>query len=364
MSTTPTTPPTVQERISLATSENNRLCQILRETDYAPATIRQTNSHVSTVAARLKTRNSLVLNLERQRKELQAANQNYRDSKMRRFTYNLAGKKEQFDEKTANVEKAFLDTTRKHEEAVRDVEYSKAELAETRKMLMEAEKADSRRTSALAELDKLHDDIFEGPTPEFPEEDQAEYQIAEACLNLEKAQEKLKKEERFYQRLSDASRELDAAYSQVRKAADASERCLGMTGHTYMDLEEQAALKRAKKHCNEMEALMRQARDMNPELEPLGPMNIPKPHSRSNPWLNNYFEEESNLRNIENSAKRLSNAARKMTAEKWGAQRKVGWEKMQTEKAQMKIREEKDKLREVRQGIFQQVTGSLPEYQP
>lgn len=284
---------------------------------------------------------------------------------MRRFTYNIAGKKEIFAHKMADAEKEFLETSGKHAEAAREVEALEAELAEAWATLGKLEEVDKKRADALDKLEKLFDSIFEGPTPEFPEEDRVELAVVEAREKFEKAQQKLMKEQKVLKILKEAGSALCEANGQMRKARDASEMGMaGTTGGEYMDQEEQNALWIARRHVDEMEVLMRQAREISPEIDNLGRMDIPKAHSRSNPWNHDHYEENENLRDIKSAGKRVAAAVEKMELEKWAAERKVGWEKIQTKKAEESFEEERKRLRDLRQGIFNQVTGGLPEYKP
>ena len=106
----------------------------------------------------------------------------YRDSVMRRYAHKLAGHKgeDRFTAKQEKEEREFLEAWQKERESTeRKEELGRAlERAEKEQQTLKSDNA--KHDQAQSRLDKLYRDIFSGPTPEVPGEDELEEAVKNA----------------------------------------------------------------------------------------------------------------------------------------------------------------------------------------
>lgn len=171
----------VREQIQANADRNRTLLSVLRETDNAIPDLKQQERFISDLESQLKQINAALAELERRRTRDQKQHEKYRDSVMRRFAYKVSGQREKFEEKAEVGEREYLDglqQTQEKEEVKRELENVLGEAQAGRGGL---EKDAQRHREAQNDLDHMYDSIFQGPSPDFPKEDEAE-QRAERAL--------------------------------------------------------------------------------------------------------------------------------------------------------------------------------------
>lgn len=184
----------IQDQIRAAASKNDELLRILAETDRAPGELEQQNVY-------LKDLEKDKIETEKRLKELHQRTQieqkeyeRYRDSTMKRFAYRLGRKTEKFEQRASKEEREYFEALQQENEAKERLKYLNDNIEKARAKRNELQPTAKRHADAQAELDKLYNQIFSGPTPDFPGEDEVEqhcqqmhqrYQDVERRLNSE-----------------------------------------------------------------------------------------------------------------------------------------------------------------------------------
>lgn len=356
--------PTVQERIALAAPEHTSLLKTLSETDYAPSALSQSSSYIRTLDAQLAEKRAIASQLDAQRKSEQASHEKYRDSTMRRLAFKLSGKKGEFADRAARGEREYFDAVQGHFVATRCVEEVQAELAEARETRGTIEAAAERRRVAQERLDRLHEEIFEGPTPGFPEEDEVELEVAEARAAYDEVQGRLATETQVLRVVERAGQVMLRALQAMGEAEGASRADVWGLGGSFADLAERSALARAEQSVEQVEMLMQRARGMSREVGSLGPMRIAAGQFMGDVLFDNVFSDLAFHRVIQESAMQVSRAAGRLREEEGKAGERVGRVKVDADAAARRLRGGRERLHEVRQGVFERVAGGLPAYEP
>jgi len=170
----------VQSKIQAAAPRNQELLQTLSETDYAKPALEQQKRYIADVEKEIRQLDTRLKELEQRRKKELKEHEKYRDSVMKRFAYKVSRKQEKFDVQAEKEEREYFEVLQEEHKANEMRKNLGNTLAEAQRQRSELEGAASNHDQAQRGLDELYDSIFEGPTPEFPEEDSKEYSANDA----------------------------------------------------------------------------------------------------------------------------------------------------------------------------------------
>jgi len=206
------------KRIASATSENARLLAILSHTEHAEVSLSQHEKYVSNLRTEITAAEDhlqrLVVTLQNEQKD----HEKYSDSTMRRLAYRLGGRSEQFAAKAAKEEREYL--AAKHEEwrfrETRDGLSKRLESAEAEKIALQ--KAKKEHLEAQRELEGLYDEIFNGPTPEYPEEDAVEQPFRTVKADYDAVQGKIQGSRQAVTSLTEAVKEMEIVIKEIESA--------------------------------------------------------------------------------------------------------------------------------------------------
>lgn len=164
----------MESKIQAAASHNVALLGVLSEINSAPPALQQHNRYINDLEIEAKNMDSQIRTLEMNRDKEFKEHDRYRESVMKRFAYKIGRKTEKFEAKASKEEREYLDALHeehKTKEMRKDLVQRLNEAIAARSNLQSVA---ARHAQAQADLDVLYDSIFEGPTPNFPEEDERE----------------------------------------------------------------------------------------------------------------------------------------------------------------------------------------------
>lgn len=194
------------------------LCNTLSQLSHAHLILRQQNEYicdldVQAAAAQAKTRL-----LDQRREQGFREHEMYRKSIVRRFACRIRGRKDIFEARAAQGQREYLDVLHEAHRA-QEQENRLKELRETACRRRHALLRDViRHRQAEADLDELYHQIFEGPTPEFPEEDEKERQMRVACQAYDDIQARAEAARHVVQALSSAVSRIQLALARIEEA--------------------------------------------------------------------------------------------------------------------------------------------------
>lgn len=116
----------------------------------------------------------------------------------------------------------------------------------------------ARHTQAQRDLDSLYNSLFQGPTPDFPEEDATERDLQFVDQECAAARMKLEAQQQAANLLNQATVRLKAALSHIEDALDHSRMDM-FGGGSMSDFLERDALHNAESQVQQMQMLVMQA---------------------------------------------------------------------------------------------------------
>lgn len=353
----------VEDKILSAATENKALLSTLQETDYAPAAIAQTHQYISTLQRQIKEKEAAVRRLDAARSKEQREHEKMRDSTMKRLAYRLGGKKEEFEQKAAKEEREYFEAVQGHFEESEALKRLQSDLREANQTLQELSGAAERHRSAQAQLDRLYGSIFDGPTPEFPQEDQVEHDVRQANDRYQDSSRRLNAENQVLRILLNAQKLMSVVMSSMQSASSASQADMFGFGGSFADMAERSALAKAQQGVSQIEMLMAQARELSPEVRDIGRMRIAEGNFMSdilfdNPWHDYRFHQK-----IEESMRQVMNAGRRLVMEVDNARGRCVRLKGMAEEEGRRLMEARERLQGTRKGVFESIAGGLPDYQ-
>ncbi|KAK8056191.1 hypothetical protein PG993_001418 [Apiospora rasikravindrae] len=279
------------ERIQTNAERNRLLLSILSETDHAKPSLEQHEVYLGDLERQLADATKWVMAVDKKRQKELKEHKKYRDSVMKRFAYKALGNRDKFEEKAAKEERDYFD-------ALQD-EHKAKEQEKTLKALREAAMVHrtelqgmmSRHNSAQHDLDTMYDTIFDGPTPEFPEEDSKEQVAKEALQAYHDAKVRAEGEMEVIKTLGEVMRRMDEALYHIEDALDHSRMDM-FGGGTIMDMMERSALHKTELAIQEARRLMKQAqRQSKRQVTPLLPVHIASGSIMSDVVFDNIFTD-------------------------------------------------------------------------
>lgn len=352
----------VQDRIMYAATENNALLKTLQETDYASAAIQQNRAYFNTLNKQIKESETRLHQLDISRRKEQKEHEKYRDSTMKRLAFKLSGKGEAFTQKQAKEEREYLEAVQAHFEETKCLESLKSSMREAQETQQELEGADMRHKSAQEALDRLYNSLFEGPTPDFPDEDRAEGAVQPLKGQFQVAQQRFSAESQVLSILGKALQALTMAARSMAEAELASQKDIMGWGGSFADMAERSALADAQQWVAECRMHLRGARQLSDSVGDIGPMRIAEGHFMSDILFDNVFTDMAFHSEIQDSAGQVMAAHRRLKGEVQKAEERVQQARAAADEASRRLMAARENLQGVRASVFDRVAGGLPEY--
>ncbi|KZP19839.1 hypothetical protein FIBSPDRAFT_827660 [Athelia psychrophila] len=353
---------TVHERILASSNQNTSLLKTLSDTEYASSAIVQTTTYLRILQDELKSRTQTLSDLKKTLLKEQKEHESYRDSTMKRLAYRMSGKKDKFDSKAEKEEREYLEAVQKHVNASQELGVVKGNIAETERNLEELKSVSNLHNNAQRELDGLYDSIFQGPTPEFPEEDQAEGPVQQLRQEFAAVQARLSVEGQALAILLDAEKFMHRGLSDMSEASTASNWDVWGVGGNMADVAERGALSKAECHVSQVEMLVSQAQRVQPAVRGIGHVEIAAGHVMGDIIFDNVFSDLAMQDRIDESQQQLKKSSGRLNHEVQAAREREAIVRSELEGVKGRLEEARKKLESVRASTFERVAGGLPGY--
>jgi len=346
----------LDERLRGVAAQNSRLLQTLSDTDYAVSAFQQSSSYVATLKKQIAESEKKTKELARTVANEYEDFKEYRDVKFKKLAMLLNGKKN-FQERESKEEREWLDAVQNENRAKKELEHLKLNLVEAEKMNAEMQNLAGINGAAQAELNELYKNLFDGPTPAAPEEDEKENAVKQAENNFNVVQMRLNAENHTKAILLDADKFLKRAIDDIEHAMSASMADLWGVGGKAAEMAENSALSRAQSHCSQVEMLMGQANRLQPAINHIGEIEIAQQHFLGDVLFDNIFSDLSMRDKIKTSRAQLHAAQRGLTAELNKSEERVKKARAETQLAKMVLDEKRGELQRVRAAVFDRLSG-------
>lgn len=184
------------------------------------------------------------------------------------------------------------------------------------------EKEVARRTKAQRDLDSLYNSIFQGLTPDFPEEDATERDLQVVAQQCNDARMKLESQQQAMNLLNQATVRLKSALSYIEEALDHSRMDM-FGGGSITDLMERDALHKAGSQVQQMQMLVMQAQRYSSEIQDLAAPHIPQGSLVSDVFFDNIFSDMAFHEQIKESREKVRECGAALAARVQAASARV-----------------------------------------
>jgi hypothetical protein len=349
---------TIEEHIQAASAKNAALLQTLSQTDYAKPALRQQTSYITDLENDLLTLRQRLAELDRRRTRDLKDHVKYRDSVFRRFAYKATGRREKFEEKAGQEEKAYFEGMQESNTKSEEKRQLDGLLEEARAREATLEREVKRHDAAQVELDGLYDSIFSGPNPhaKYPEEDRLEREAETVLGEYESFRQSLEGEERALKLLNDARREINMALQHISSALGYSTWDM-WGGGTMVDMMERNELSSADRRWSAVKMLHAEARRASQQVGPLPQVRVAAGSLMSDVFFDNIFTDMAFHEKIQKSQAEMKRAADELMRHVLYAEQRVkdGQSAVQTLSA--KLEKARVALQDRRTEIFRMVAA-------
>lgn len=205
-------------QIRNAASRYTELCNTLSQLGHAHLVLRQQNEYICDLDVQAAAAQAKTHLLDQQREQGFREHEMYRKSIVRRFACRIRGRKDMFEARAAQGQREYLDVLHEAHRA-QEQENRLKELRETACRRRHTLLRDViRHRQAEADLDELYHQIFEGPTPDFPEEDEKERQLHAARQAYDDVQARAAAARKVVQALSSAVSRIQLSLARIEEA--------------------------------------------------------------------------------------------------------------------------------------------------
>ena len=349
-----------KDRIISSASKNEELLAALAETDYAPSALQQATAYMNDVESQIATETKNVSSLTAKVEKELHDHEKYRDSRMKRLAYKLGGKKEKFEATAEKEEREYHDALQEKFHAERRLGDLKARLEDARITKEQHAEVAARHQSLQAELQALYRSIFDGPTPEFPNEDAAENSVEQARYRYNYVQGQLNVELQVLHMLADADAKMNAAHQAIQDALHASRADMLGFGGRLADYQERSSLSMAQSNADQVEMLVDMARKAQPLVQPIGHMEIAQGNFMSDVLFDNIFADMNFHSKIQAAELSLKKAHHNLLMQLDAATARSEGLKREARNAEDVLQRARKDLDRIRQEVFRRVNAGEP----
>lgn len=196
------------------------------------------------------------------------------------------------------------------------LEHLNSNLADATKTSSEFQSVVELHKTATKQLDTLYKSIFQGPTPEIPEEDVKEQAVQYAEQNYNNVALTLSTEKQTRDILAEAGKFLERAFRDIMDAESHATMDVWGVGGSFAEMAEHSALSQCQQHVSQTEQLVAQAQRVQPAVKSIGDMRIAQMNFMSNVVFDNIFSD-LNMRD------RIRDSIRQLKAARIGLQREL-----------------------------------------
>jgi len=348
---------TIQERLAAAASQNAQLLRTISETSYATSEYQQTNKFIGDLKKEISVAEKKLREVNHAVDIEYSQHKRYRDSHVKRLAYKIGGKKDKFEADATKEEKEWLEAVALQLQTKKALEHLNNKLAEATKQNANVIDVLRVRTTAGLELDALYKSIFDGPTPEIPEEDQKEQEWLQAETNFNMAGVMLNTEKQAHDILMDADKFMNFAIRDIISAHDSSGLDVWGVGGVWTEMSENNSLVSCESHVRQVEILITQAQRIQPAVRNIRDMRVAQMNFMTNVIFDNIFSDLELRDRIKQSRAQLKMAQADLTAELHAAKERTKEVQAEVNDAKAVLDQKRLELQQIRSAAFERLAS-------
>ncbi|KAF9766874.1 hypothetical protein IL306_000657 [Fusarium sp. DS 682] len=208
----------IKDAIRTAFPRTAELLSRLEQTKHIRSDLALQQKIVSDLESQLSDSNRELDELDRKRLADLESHKKYRDGHVMKFLYKASGKENSFTGQAEREEQNYHNTLQQAHQASEHNSSVRAKLDEELREKNELEQSMQGYLDLQKQLDDIYDDIFSGPTPDFPEEDVKEQQSDDALSAYVATKTALELHSKALSLLEQATATMTAGLQQIDKA--------------------------------------------------------------------------------------------------------------------------------------------------
>lgn len=352
---------TTREILAYEAPHNAHLLRGLADTDYAASALRQQLDYIADLTKQIDQSKAKLTSLKRKTQVEKAEHEKYRDSTMKRFAYKIGGKKDKFADRASKEEREYYEAVQEEHSAAQWLETLQGQFTDATRVKGELEAASNQHIQYQNELDAMYNKIFEGPTPDFPEEDAKEFPVHEAQRVYNDLEYRYRNESQTTEILNTAAINMKRAMLHVEGALDASRMDMLGFGGSFADLAERDELSKCQMQVMSVTHLISQAQGLQPLIQPLPNIRIAQGNFMSDIVFDNIFTDMNFHEKIKDTKMDLTKAQKTLNSQVEEAKGRQTAIKADLDYATQTLEFSRKELQQVRQQAFESV-GAPPAY--
>ena len=218
------------------------------------------------------------------------------------------------------------------------------------------EEETARHEQAQRDLDGLYNSIFDGPTPEFPEEDAMERRVQATSEASGSARRRLESEQQAASLLNQAKVRLNTALHHMEDALDYSRMDM-FGGGSMSDFMERDALHNAERQVQQAQMLAVQAQRYSSHVRALPEARISQGNLVGDVLFDNIFSDIEFHDKIKDSREEVRRCMVVLDAQIQEAGTRVQQEEVEMTRLSHELNDARAALQSARAGIFERLTG-------
>jgi hypothetical protein len=264
-----------------------QLQNTLTETDWANTALPEISKRLKSAEEGAKRLHADIQKFDMRSKDQLERFQTLKHSSVKRAWYKTTGK---LETKIQEEEKQWLKEYERVQAAkARGVEYDQ-EVEEARKIHSQCVKAKEAHDKAKRDLEALLEQLFAGPTPSYPTEDECEQNLGEARARLDNIRMLAKREQTITNNLQRAHTCLIAAIQELQDALQMNTFDMFSRGG-YADWAVHSSLANARNLAARAQFLVTEVRRLEPNLPHIGDIHIEQDNLVFNIVFDNIFTD-------------------------------------------------------------------------
>ena len=281
------------------------LQQTLSETEWAYAALPEIQTRLRSAEEAAKRHQDDIRKFDVRSKDQLERFQNLKHHSVKRAWYKTTGK---LEEKIKEEEKQWMKEYERVQAAKARGEEQSVEVEEARKIYNQCMQAKTRNERAKEDLKGLLEQLFAGPTPSYPTEDEYEQNLAQTRQRLDNIQMLAKREQYVTNSLQKAHRCLLAAVQELQSALQMN--TFDMFSHGgYADWAVHSSLANARNLAAKAQFLVTEVRRIEPTIPHLGDIHIEQDNLVFNIVFDNIFTDLRMRQLIQQSYAKIHRAA-------------------------------------------------------
>ncbi|EJD36795.1 hypothetical protein AURDEDRAFT_174158 [Auricularia subglabra TFB-10046 SS5] len=351
------------QNVSAASARHDVLLNELSSLDYVPSALEQANKYVADVGQLVREAAQKLDDAEREKKKEWKEHHEMQGSTVRRTLSKLVGRGEKWKQKATKEEREFLDALEREMKQKHSLEALQADLENGKQRVAELGSAQGRREVLQQELEDLYRRVFDGPTPDAPQDDQLEWQLREADNGNNHHQATLNHEAQVLAILGNAHGVLSSLVQKLAAAESHSTMDMWGVGGPAADMFETHAITQAQMLQHQDTTLMDQACRMHPAVGALPAINVPR-HSMTDIYFDNVFSDMAQHERITTALQSARMALGALTSEVSRGKQRVDGAADRARASFAALSRARSALHDFRRETFQNIAhqGPTPSY--